>query len=49
MTSFPPELQSHWAAVSPLLSIRSEEEYDLAKVCHYSLIDEIGTDEMDAL
>ena len=49
MTSFPPELQSHWAAVSPLLSIRSEEEYDLATVRHHSLMDEVGTDEQHPL
>ena len=49
MTTFPRELQCHWAAVSPFLSIRSEEEYDLATARLHSLMDEIGTDEQHPL
>jgi HTH-type transcriptional regulator/antitoxin HigA len=49
MTSLPRELQSHWAAVSPFLSIRNEEEYDLAAARLHSLIDEVGTDEQHPL
>ena len=49
MTNFPRELQSHWAAVSPFLSIRNEEEYDLATARLHSLMDEVGTDEQHPL
>jgi HTH-type transcriptional regulator/antitoxin HigA len=49
MTSFPRELQGHWAAVSPFLSIRNEEEYDLATERLHSLMDEVGTDEQHPL
>jgi HTH-type transcriptional regulator/antitoxin HigA len=49
MTSFPTELQSHWAAVSPILSIRNEEEYDLAAARLHRLMDEVGTDEQHPL
>lgn len=49
MTSFSPELRSHWAAVSPFLSIRSEEEYDLATARLHDLMDEVGTDEQHPL
>ncbi len=30
MTTISPDLQRHWDAISPLLSIRSEQDYDLA-------------------
>src|SRR5258708_554475 len=49
MISIPKELQEHWTAVSPLLSIRSEEEYELAVERLNRLLDEIGTDEQHPL
>jgi HTH-type transcriptional regulator / antitoxin HigA len=45
MTAIPQELQHHWTAISPLLSIRNEREYDLAVERLNSLLDEVGTDE----
>jgi HTH-type transcriptional regulator / antitoxin HigA len=49
MTTIPRELESHWAAVSPILSVRDEEEYDLAMTRLHSLMDEVGTDEQHPL
>ena len=40
MTAIPHELQRHWAAISPLLSIRSEHDYDLAVERLNNLLDE---------
>jgi HTH-type transcriptional regulator/antitoxin HigA len=45
MTVIPEELQHHWTAISPLLSIRNEHEYDLAMERINRLLDEVGTDE----
>jgi HTH-type transcriptional regulator/antitoxin HigA len=45
MTAIPQELQHHWTAISRLLSIRNEREYDLAVERLNSLLDEVGTDE----
>jgi HTH-type transcriptional regulator/antitoxin HigA len=49
VTTFPQELHDHWAALSPLLSIRSEPEYDLAVKRLNELLDEVGNDEHHAL
>src|SRR6266571_4587567 len=49
MTVIPQELQTHWTAVSPLLSIRNEHEYDLAVARLNGLLDEVGTDEQHPL
>jgi HTH-type transcriptional regulator / antitoxin HigA len=49
MTVIPQELQQHWTAVSPLLSIRNEHEYDLAVARLNGLLDEVGTDEQHPL
>jgi HTH-type transcriptional regulator/antitoxin HigA len=49
MTVIPQELQHHWTAVSPLLSIRNEYEYDLAVERLNRLLDEVGTDEQHPL
>ena len=49
MTVIPQELQQHWTAVSPLLSIRNEHEYDLAVERLNGLLDEVGTDEQHPL
>jgi HTH-type transcriptional regulator/antitoxin HigA len=43
------ELQQHWTAVSPLLSIRNEHEYDLAIEHLNRLLDEIGSNEQHPL
>ncbi|GAB4550613.1 MAG: type II toxin-antitoxin system antitoxin HigA [Anaerolineae bacterium] len=39
------DIQTHWATIHPLLSIRNEEEYELAIKRLNSLLDEIGTNE----
>ena len=49
MTGIPRELQQHWTAISPLLSIRNEHEYDLAVERLNRLLDEVGTDEQHPL
>jgi HTH-type transcriptional regulator/antitoxin HigA len=49
VTAFPQERHDHWAALSPLLSIRSEQEYDLAVKRLNELLDEVGDDEEHAL
>jgi HTH-type transcriptional regulator/antitoxin HigA len=42
-------VQTHWAVISPLLSICNENEYDLAVERLNSLVDEIGTSEQHPL
>jgi HTH-type transcriptional regulator/antitoxin HigA len=49
MTGIPLELQQHWAAISPLLSLRNEQEYDRAVERLNRLLDEVGTDEQHPL
>src|SRR5258708_33964882 len=49
MTVIPQELQQHWMAVSPLLSLRNEAEYDVAVARLNRLLDEVGTDEQHPL
>ncbi len=49
MTIFPKNLQEHWTAISPLLSIRNEEEYEQAVERLNGLLDEVGTDEQHPL
>ena len=49
MTVIPQELQQHWTAVSPLLSLRNEQEYDRAVERLNRLLDEVGTDEQHPL
>lgn len=49
MSTLTSEIQSHWAAIRPFLSICNEEEYDLAVERLNSLLDEIGTDESHPL
>jgi HTH-type transcriptional regulator/antitoxin HigA len=49
MTAIPHELQQHWTAISPLLLIRNEHEYDLAVERLNRLLDEVGTDEQHPL
>jgi HTH-type transcriptional regulator/antitoxin HigA len=49
MTGIPLELQQHWTAISPLLSLRNEQEYDRAVECLNRLLDEVGTNEQHPL
>jgi HTH-type transcriptional regulator/antitoxin HigA len=49
MTVIPPELQQHWTALRPLLSIRNEHEYDQAAEWLNRLLDEVGTNEQHPL
>ena len=49
MTVISHELQQHWTAVSPLLSIRNEHEYDVAVERLNRLLDEVGSDEQHPL
>jgi len=49
MTGIPQELQQHWTALSPLLSLRNEQEYDRAVEHLNGLLDEVGTDEQHLL
>ncbi len=39
------EIQTHWAAIGPLLSIHDEGEYDLAVERLNSLLNEVGDNE----
>jgi len=43
------ELQSHWATIRPLLTIRNERDYDRAVRSLHGLLDEIGTNEQHPL
>ncbi len=49
MKTMTKEIENHWTAISPLLSIRNEQEYDLAVERLNSLLDEIGTNEQHPL
>lgn len=49
MTVMPHELQQHWTALRPFLSIRNEDEYDQATTYLTHLLDEVGTDEQHPL
>ncbi len=43
------EIQPHWAAICPFLSIHSEQDYDRAIAQMNQLIDEVGTDETHSM
>ncbi|MDJ0661413.1 MAG: transcriptional regulator [Crocosphaera sp.] len=45
LTILPPDINTHWQAIAPLLMIRNEEEYEQAVERLNALIDEIGTNE----
>ena len=49
MTAITNEVRTHWATISPILSIRNEREYDLAIKRLAQLLDEIGTNERHPL
>ena len=45
MSTIAKDLQTHWAAIGPILSIHNQHEYDVAIDRLNNLIDEIGADE----
>lgn len=49
LTTLPPDINIHWHAISPLLTIRNEEEYEQAITRLNDLLDEIGTNEQHPL
>ncbi len=49
MTTLTKDLQTHWATIRPLLTIRNEREYDSAIKRLNELLDEIGTNERHPL
>lgn len=49
MTGISLELQQHWTAISPLLSLRNEKEYDGAVKRLNHLLDKVGADEQHPL
>jgi len=49
LTTLPPEINTHWSAIAPLLMIRNEEEYEEAVKRLNDLIDEIGTNQKHPL
>ncbi len=49
MNTMAGSLESHWAAVRPLLTIQNERDYDRAVKRMESLLDEIGSDERHPL
>ena len=42
MSLLTPDMQQHWRAIGPLLTIRNEREYDLAVERLNELLDEVG-------
>jgi HTH-type transcriptional regulator / antitoxin HigA len=49
LTIFPADINTHWLAIAPLLTIRNETDYDRAIQRLNALIDEIGTNEQHPL
>ena len=49
MSAIPKDIQTQWARVGPLLSIRNEHDYALAVKRLNRLVDEVGTDEQHPL
>lgn len=49
MTLLTDQLQTYWANIAPLLTIRNEKEYDIAVKRLNELLDEIGTNEKHPL
>ncbi|MGK7873016.1 MAG: type II toxin-antitoxin system HigA family antitoxin [Xenococcaceae cyanobacterium] len=49
LTTLPSDINTHWNAIAPLLTIRNEEEYEQAIKRLNDLIDEIGTNEQHPL
>lgn len=49
MTLLLTDIQDHWTAIRPILSIRGERDYDRAVAILNELVDEIGTNEQHPL
>ena len=49
LTTFPPDINTHWSVIAPLFTIRNDEEYEQATERLNDLIDEIGTNEQHPL
>lgn len=49
LTTLPPDINIHWSAIAPVLTIRNEEEYEQAIERLNDLIDEIGTNQQHPL
>jgi len=49
LITLPPDINTHWSAIGPLLAIRNEDEYEQAIQRLNNLIDEIGTNEQHPL
>lgn len=49
MSTITKDVQNHWAAIRPILSIRNEREYDRAAKHLNELLDEVGTNERHPL
>ena len=49
LTTLPPDIDIHWQAISPLLTICNDEEYEQAIKRLNNLIDQIGTNEQHPL
>ena len=49
LTTLPPDINTHWSAISPILTIRNEEEYERAIKLLNDLIAQISTDEQHLL
>jgi len=49
MNTFTGDIQAQWTAIRPILTIRNEQEYDLAVERLDELLDEIGEDESHPL
>lgn len=49
LTTLPSDINIHWRAIAPLLTIRNEEEYEQAIERLDDLLDEIGTNEKHPL
>jgi len=49
MSTLAKDIQTHWATIYPLLSVRNEREYELAIQRLNSLLDEVGTNERHPL
>jgi HTH-type transcriptional regulator/antitoxin HigA len=49
MKSLQEDIETHWEAISPLLTIRNEKEYNAAVKRLNELLDEVGTNEKHPL
>ncbi len=49
LTTLPPNLNTHWSIIAPLLTIRNEQEYEEAIKRLNDLIDIVGTNEKHPL